>query len=200
MLHYGAGACRDSSCDIAAISTSSLMPLRLRFEQRRVWSSVCKITFALLPYFFFFNRNSFWKTISSRAAVALALCPARASHLQRLFTRNFLPTCLFPASPVLQCPRRSAKLQCPRPPHTRLRLVRGTPRGLSVRPSVAVLLARPLSAFSLRHSEHPAAEMQQERCSCGHPVAGWLFCSFVFWFLQLEATSSPSHWPGARAG
>lgn len=53
MLHYGAGACRDFSCSTAVISTSFLMPLRLRFEQHRVWSSVYKITFAFGFGFFF---------------------------------------------------------------------------------------------------------------------------------------------------
>jgi len=52
VLHDGAGACRDFSCSTAVSSTSSLMPLRLRFEQHRVWLSIYKITFAFV---FLFN-------------------------------------------------------------------------------------------------------------------------------------------------
>lgn len=42
LLHDGAEACRDFSCSIAVVSTSSLMPLRLRFAQCRVWFSAYK--------------------------------------------------------------------------------------------------------------------------------------------------------------
>jgi len=87
---------------------------------------------------------------------------------------NFLPTCLLPASPV---PKRRAAVGCLAPGCVWLVGHHGAcPCVLSV----AVVLARPLSARAWLAPGRavwsiplpPAAEMQEEPCSCGHP-RGW---------------------------
>lgn len=142
-LCYRAGACRDFSCNIAVISTSSPMPLSLRFEEHRVWFSVYKITFAGLGwlggFFFFLIKIAFEKQSARRP-------PCASVALAASFHAEFPPPpppAAFPASPAPQCPWRSVK---PRLPCTRLQLVRGTPRGLSVRPSIPSVLPDPLPA------------------------------------------------------
>lgn len=97
LLRYGAGACRDFSCNIASISTSSPMSSELRFAQRRAWCSAYKNNICIFIYLFFFLLellHYLWKTIASQAAAASALRERPLCWISCPFPASFpLPAC-----------------------------------------------------------------------------------------------------------
>lgn len=97
LLRYGVGACRDFSCNIASISTSSPMLSELRFAQRRAWCSAYKNNICIFIFDFFFLLellHYLWKTIASQAAAASALRERPLCRISCPFPASFsLPVC-----------------------------------------------------------------------------------------------------------
>lgn len=101
LLHDGAEVCRDFFCSIAVVSTSSMMLLRLRFAQLRVWFSAYKNNICI--YLFIFNLSCF-TTLGKQLVLRLQwLCPCKCIPVQCLLILDFLPACLLLASFIPSC-------------------------------------------------------------------------------------------------